>query len=340
MSRGNRSTTRLLTLGGAALLAVSGFAAAGAQAPPAAERSGATASGDHGRWMEVFSPDGTIARERVAHPMAADPPDARRVAAAAVEPIEVNGPSENHYDIVFVGDGYTEADLPTYTEHVRARYDELMSIEPFASNRERFNAWQVNVVSPESGVDNDPDKGTERDTALNMGFWCGDTERLLCVDTAAAREYAAQAQDVDQIMAVGNSTKYGGAGYNQDDIATVSGGNDQAGQIAIHEFGHSIAGLGDEYDYSNGATYTGPERAEPNLSILTADQMSQQQAKWFGYLDQPTPDGGNIGTFEGGGGDFSHGIYRPSEDSMMRSLGKQFNSVSRDALVAAFNTEP
>lgn len=332
------SARRLVVLGGAALLTLSGFAAAGAQ-PPSPDPRTATGSGEK-RWMEVFSPDGTIERQRIAHPVPQDSVNADRVAAAAVEPIEVNGPSEDHYDIVFVGDGYTEADLPAYSEHVRARYDELMSIEPFASHRERFNAWQVNVVSPETGVDNDPDQGIERNTPLDMEFWCGGTERLLCVDTTAAREYAAQARDVDQIMAVGNSTKYGGAGYTQNDIATVSGGNDQAGQIAIHEFGHSIAGLGDEYDYSGGATYTGPERAEPNLSVLTADEMRQQQTKWFDYLDHPTPDGGNIGTFEGGGGEFSYGIYRPSEDSMMRSLGKQFNSVSRDALIAAFNTEP
>lgn len=338
MSRLRRSggTRRVLALGGAALLTVSGFAAAGAQPPPDSRAS----DGGAQRWMEVFSPDGTIERERVAQPVYPDSVNERDVTAAAVEPIEVNGPSEDHYDLVFVGDGYTEADLPAYSEHVRARYEELMSIEPFASHRERFNAWQVNVVSAEAGVDNDPDQGIERNTALHMGFWCGGTERLLCVDTAAAREYAAQAQDVDQIMAVGNSTKYGGAGYTQDDIATVSGGNDQAGQIAIHEFGHSIAGLADEYDYSDGATYTGPERAEPNLSVLTADEMRQQQTKWFEQLDQPTPDGGNIGTFEGGGGEFTYGVYRPSEDSMMRSLGKQFNTVSRDALIAAFSTEP
>lgn len=288
--------------------------------------------------MEVFSPNGEIDRELVTRVVKDDPAPETKVAQAEVVPIEVNGDSADHYDLVFVGDGYTADQLETYGEHARSKYEDVMSIEPFKSNRERFNAWQVNVVSNESGVDNDPDQGVQRDTALDMEFWCGGTERLLCVNTEKAGQYAAAADDVDQIMAVANSTKYGGAGYSG--LATVSGGNESSGQVAIHEFGHSIGGLADEYDYGgDGEVYTGPEPSEPNVSIHTAAEMEQNQTKWYQYLGQETSDGGLIDTFEGGYY-YPRGIYRPSENSIMRELGREFNSVGLDVMTAAFQEEP
>ncbi len=280
-------------------------------------------------WREVFSPDGAITRVRV--PVARDRPLSASAVHAEVVPVQETGAPEARFDLVFVGDGYTGAELAAYSEHVASKWAELSAVEPFTSHARYFNVWQVNVVSPQSGVDHDPALGELRDTALDMGFFCrGDdpaTERLLCVDQAKARQFGALAPQADQVIALGNTAKYGGAGGG---VASAAGANRQAGQIAVHELGHSIGHLADEYDYPYD-THTGVEPSEVNV---TKDPTG---AKWSEYLGQPSPDGGVVGAYEGARYHL-HGLYRPTQDSIMRTLGREFNSIGRDAMIAAFRT--
>jgi hypothetical protein len=282
-------------------------------------------------WREVFNEDGTIT-QALTPKAPAETTAFRALAAAEVTKIYGNRDPSDAFDLVFVGDGYTADDLATYTANVKSKWDELSAVEPFASYKEYFNVWQVDVISTESGVDHDPTKGVLKDTALDMGFWCqgrdANTERLLCVNETKAKEYAAQAPQADQVIALGNTSKYGGAGGS---VATASGSNAQAGQIAIHELGHSIGGLADEYDYPY-ITYTGTEPREKNV---TKDPTG---AKWGEYLGQPSPDGGVITPVEGARY-YKSGLYRPTDNSIMRTLGKQFNAIGRDEMIKAFKAK-
>lgn len=307
-------------LAGASFFAVSGTQVPALADPPPTEI------------REVFAPDGTIDRVRV--PVVAQPPAPQSEIVADVVPIQETGPSDQRFDLVFVGDGYTESELAIYHQHVVDRWTELIQVEPFRELAGSFNVWQVNVVSTESGVSGDPTQDVHRDTALEMGFWCGDTERLLCVNETKAIQFAGLAPEVDQVLALANSTKYGGAGG---EVATSSGGNEESGQIVPHELGHSIGGLADEYDYPDDL-YTGPEPSEANVSVHTSDEMADQRAKWYEYLGRGSPDGGTVGTYEGA---YYHqrGIYRPTEDSLMRSLGKAFNLISLDVMREALLAE-
>lgn len=244
-----------------------------------------------------------------------------------------NGPSANRIDLVVVGDGYTAGEMDALAEHAQRGVDDLFSTMPFSMYEPLFNVHRVDVVSPESGVDGDPTQDVLRDTALDMRFWCGGTERLLCVNTQAARQAAENAPDVDQIFAVANSAKYGGAGYTSQNIGTYSGANASAAQVAIHELGHSLGNLADEYTYGGPATYTGPEPSARNVSIYNASQMAAQQTKWSEWLGvNDTGFDGVVDAYEGA--NYSQGgIYRPTTNSMMRSLGREFNLPSVESLI-------
>jgi hypothetical protein len=249
-----------------------------------------------------------------------------------VETLIENGPSSNRIDLVFVGDGYTVADLDDYEIHVNNAVNDFFGIEPLQAYLPLFNVHRVDVISNESGVDNDPVEGIEKDTAMDMGFWCSGIERLLCVDTSLAWGFANNVPSTDTILAVANSSMYGGAGYSWAEVGTFSGANSAATDVAIHEFGHSMANLADEYFYS-GDTYTGPEPSERNASIYDASAMEELGTKWANWLGASgDPWDGICDTFEGCMY-ADYGIYRPSDNSMMRALNRPFNQPSAESFI-------
>ena len=263
-------------------------------------------------------------------PLLADVPGIEEAAPSPFVTLVDNGPSANRIDLVFVGDGYTSAELNAYAAHVDAVYPPFLNEKPLADYASYFNIHRVDVTSAESGVDNDPVQGVMKNTALDMGFWCGGTQRLLCINVNKAKNQAKSAPEVDQILALANSTQYGGAGYG--DLATLSGNNSSAIELALHEFGHSFPGLADEYSTGGPKNWGGGEPRQANVSIFEAASMAAGQKKWYRWLSQP-----NVGTFEGA--NYSQfGIYRPTSNSKMRSLGRPFQVVNAERLIREIYT--
>ncbi|RKN70300.1 hypothetical protein D7231_20695 [Streptomyces klenkii] len=259
-----------------------------------------------------------------------------------VTPVVTNGPVGSKLDVVFIGDGYTAGRQGDFHAAVRTKWAKMSAVEPYASYKNLFNVWAVDAVSRESGVTNDPAKGVTKDTALRSYFFCDDIERLLCVDTARVESYAAKAPAADLVVVLSNSTKYGGAGYNDvvsrpgyDGVATASSDHPKSDQVAVHETGHSLGKLADEYQYDDYGTYTGAEPHEVNISTLDAGQQSQQRQKWYRWIGRTSPDGGTVGSYEGGGY-YPKGLYRPTDNSIMRTLGREFNLPGREAMIAGF----
>lgn len=238
-----------------------------------------------------------------------------------------NGPAENRVDIVVIGDGYMESELGIFATNSANIIDNFFSQSPLAEYHSYFNVHRVDVISIDSGVDHDPEQGVLKDTALDMGYWCSGTERLLCVSVSKAIAAANNAIDVDQILAIANSTKYGGAGYSSSNLGTVSGNNSSAVEVAIHEFGHSFADLADEYNYGQSETYTGLEFNRPNVSIYQSGQMLEDLSKWYRWMDL-----GEVDTFEGANYHV-FGAYRPTINSKMKSLGQPFGPINIEQFI-------
>ncbi|MGD9691307.1 MAG: M64 family metallopeptidase [Phycisphaerales bacterium] len=328
--RPTSSTRAIHTLAHAALLAL---LAPALHAEPA-DNTSTPAPGMERVYFDVPLPDGSLSGGFIDLPfvepalfLQADAPPAPWTT------ILDNGPVSNRIDLVIVGDGYTEPQLPAYATHAQSAVNALFATQPFSTYKNYFNVHRVDVISPESGVDHDPTQGILRNTALDMGFWCNGTERLLCVNVSKAYSYANNALDVQQVFAIANSIKYGGAGYTSSELATFAGGNASSAEIAIHELAHSFGDLADEYDYGGPANYTGPERPERNVSKLDAAAMAIAGSKWAVWLNDPA------GVFDGpvscyqGAYYSTNGIYRPSPNSKMRTLGRPFNAPSVEGLI-------
>src|SRR5262245_11398999 len=138
-----------------------------------------------------------------------------------------------------------------------------------------------------------------------------------------------------QTLAIFNSFTYGGIGGTQ---ATTSGGSPQGPLISLHELGHSLGTMADEYPYSSRDVirpcYTGGEPGSFHHTIYTStDQMVADQHKWWRWVGEQSLSGGTIGLHEGGG-TFPCGQRRPSEHSIMRWIGFDWDQVGREHMVA------
>jgi len=261
---------------------------------------------------------------------------AQTVGDARVVPIQVRGDPATRFSLVVLSDGYTAAELGTFREQLDKHLNILWSIEPFRSYRNYINVYAVEIVSGESGITCDPAHREQRTTPLGMRFGGGcenPNARGVSIDQDAARRYAAMATpDYDQILAIANTDTYGGIGGR---VATTSGGNALGPYITVHELGHSLGRLQDEYTYRArgvmGGTYDGEEPSSIHHTLMTEEAMREGQAKWWRWLGEPSEAGGVIGRYEGGQSNVA-GIWRPSKHSLMISLGYYFDQVSRERM--------
>lgn len=243
-----------------------------------------------------------------------------------------SGPSANRVDVVFVGDGYTQANLDTglYSSHVDQYLDYMFGAsgyltDPFPRYRNFFNAHQINVVSAESGADH-PSQSIFRDTALDATYDSYGINRLLTINDSKANSIVTQSLQgsgitADIRLATVNDTAYGGSGGLW---AVFAGANGSARDLALHEMSHAFSGTADEYVTRSGAYPYG----EPNAVNATKNPAGSKWSHWLGFND-PRADYLSIDVFEGAA-DYATGIYRPSLDSKMRTLGRPFNAVVRE----------
>ncbi|MDH6123711.1 M64 family metallopeptidase [Kitasatospora sp. GP82] len=247
--------------------------------------------------------------------------DQRTPEPATTVDILRTGDPANRITLVLLGDGYTADQQDLFREQADQAWRALMDIEPFRSYQGFFNIKRVEVVSPVAGIAETETRTRKPGTPLGMHFWCEGTARLLCADEPATARYAGNGEGPQYLIALANSSEYGGAGGTG--VTTLAGGSPDAGRIIQHEIGHTVGDLGDEYD-------SAPDDADyPNLATVNADQMARSKVKWWRWLGAQDPDGGGtIGAYRS-----ANGTYRPTVDSVMRTLGGTYNLPSREAIL-------
>ena len=245
----------------------------------------------------------------------------------------------NRINLVVLGDGYTadadsQAKLTTAATSLLATF---FATSPYQELRGAFTAKLVHVVSNQSGATNGAAGGI-RDTALHASFNCGGIDRLLCVDGTATLTIAAEHfPEFTLALVIVNDTKYGGSG-GQFAVTSV---HPDARWVLVHETGHALGDLADEYSTATpgyGTCNPVQDCWEANATVRTA----RADVKWLPWIDAatpvPTPAGAGhagVGLFEGARYQAS-GVYRPTETRcMMRSLQQRYCRVCSEALTTS-----
>ena len=249
-------------------------------------------------------------------------------AAVAQAPIVTtvlsSGSTASRYDMVILGDGYRASEQTRFNQDVQSFLTALFQKQPYATFAAYYNVHTVFRASVDSGADH-PDavppivKNTFYDASYNTG---GTARCLYITNTSQALADAALAPaNEGRVLVFVNDSRYGGCAST----FAVSYNGGSMNEVQIHELGHSLGSLADEYDYPN-QTYTG---GEPGQANITTSPTGQKWSHWWGT------DG--ISAFQGAGY-HQFGLYRPRSDCLMRTLGVTLCAVCKEQISRLTNS--
>lgn len=252
-------------------------------------------------------------------------------------------------DIVLMGDAYSDRQIAdgTYEADMENLYNNLFIEEPYKSFKDLFNVYYVNVVSATEGYE-------YGNTALDGYFGDG---TLVGGNDNAVFDYALNAISEEQmdealLIVVMNSDNYAGTCYmyypdntadfgNGVSVSYFPKGGDETtfAQLLHHEAcGHGFAKLADEYAYEEYGA----------IPSDYASQIQEQQSSWgwwknVDFTSDPTATrwshfindtryaNEGLGAYEGSL-TYWTGVWRPTENSIMRYNTGGFNAPSREAI--------
>ena len=238
--------------------------------------------------------------------------------------------------IAYVAEGYRQEEMGTFINDAKLAMEALFSHEPYKQMKDRFNLIAVMSPSAESGT-SEPSKGIWKNTALSSHFDTFYSDRYLTTLNLKDLHNWLAGTPYEHIIVLVNTEKYGGGGIlNSYNLSMAH--HPKFRPVVVHEFGHSFAGLGDEYAYENEAIPMYPSDVEPWEPNLTT--LKNFKGKWENMIDKNTPIptpatkeyANKVGVYEGAGYSLN-GVYRGMQDCRMRTNEyPEFCPICRQAL--------
>jgi hypothetical protein len=243
-----------------------------------------------------------------------------------VDTILKSGPISKRINLVIMGDGYTNPQISQFQMDAASVSNYLLTTPPFNNYQNYFNVFAIKCVSPQSGVTH---PGTATDVAepaspvmtvnnyFDTQFDNFNIHRLIYSNnsTAVYGVLAANFPAYDQVVILGNSTEYGGAGG----AFAVSSIHAAAKEIVVHEMGHSFADLSDEY--WAGIAYA----AELANMTANSNPATVKWAPWIGISSTSIYPYGTTSP--------ENGWFRPHQNCKMRYLNSPFCPVCKEAII-------
>lgn len=259
----------------------------------------------------------------------------------------------NGVPLVFLGDGFLDTDIADgwYDQVVDTAVEHFFSEEPARSLRDYFDIYSISVVSPNNIF------GSGYKTAFSSEFEGGGSTGI-SGDDDLIKTYVKTVPGINwekaQAIVLLNSTQYAGTtyfGFLSDDksrnvdfavaYCPIIDGIDSETfcQVLVHEsVGHGFAKLDDEYSYEEMGTIPSDEikdiqQIQSQLGwYMNVDFTTDTDAVlWSAFLADSRYADQGLGIYEGAD-TYMYGVYRPTENSMMRENVEGFNAPSRQQI--------
>jgi len=238
-------------------------------------------------------------------------------------------------NVVLMAEGFTANEMDQFMEAAKVSVAEIFKHKPFDKFAAHFNFIAVKSTSLDSGV-SVPRKGEWKKTAVESNFDTFYSERYLTTNRLKKVHDLLAGIPYEHIIILANTNVYGGGGiYNSYTLTTT--GHKDFKPVVVHEFGHSFAGLADEYFYEQDVLSDFiSNQTEPWEQNITT--LKDFDSKWKKQLKKGTPIPTSIdqskkykvGVYEGLP---NNGIYKGELECRMRTnQHDKFCSVCQNAI--------
>src|SRR5262249_5379152 len=190
------------------------------------------------------------------------------IPSGALIRLHESGDPATKLDFLILGDGYTAAERAKFERDARRLTATLFQTSPFKERQRDINVWGPWPAAAQSGISR-PSQGIYKRSPVGATYDAFDSERyVLSFENKAFRDIASNAPyEVVEILT--NTATYGGGGIFGL-YSTVAADSVWAPYVFVHEFGHHIAALADEYYTSDVAYLPTTDRVEPWEPNVTA----------------------------------------------------------------------
>ena len=244
-------------------------------------------------------------------------------------------------DVVFVGDAFADKDQNLFNKYVELGKEAFFTEEPFRSTNNRFNIYRIGSVSKNGIIAQEGG-----DTKFSAQF--GDGTYISGDHDAVFRFVQDKMPSVNLkktiVFVIVNKAKYAGTCWMFSDNKAVCyvplcrNENEYAQTLRHEGCGHGFGKLADEYFYDSMGRIPDDEVSElkkwkgfaygfhENVD-LTSDPNT---ILWSKFISDSRYSG-KVGVYEGGY-TYPYGVYRPTDNSIMRYNTGGFNAPSREAI--------
>lgn len=244
-------------------------------------------------------------------------------------------------DVVFVGDAFADKDQDLFNKYVELGKEAFFTEEPFRSTMNRFNIYRIGSVSKNGIITQEGG-----DTKFSAQF--GDGTYISGDHDAVFRFVQDKMPSVNLkktiVFVIVNKAKYAGTCWMFSDNKAVCyvplcrNENEYAQTLRHEGCGHGFGKLADEYFYDSMGRIPDDEVSElkkwkgfaygfhENVD-LTSDPNT---ILWSKFISDSRYSG-KVDVYEGGY-TYPYGVYRPTDNSIMRYNTGGFNAPSREAI--------
>ncbi len=263
---------------------------------------------------------------------------------ALQQSIANNGPN-----LVIIGDGYSDRQQDLFDFYAEKAYSAFFGEEPYSSHKEFFNVYKIRTVSKNEGYEDGNETALSCSFGEGTSFVGGNNRKCLLYAINAGIDPESLDQTTFLVLVnrdcfAGTCFLYEGSydylpgdGLSIAYCATTSDATEFTGVVSHEASGHGFAKLADEYALINNGTISADDIAEymfwqsygwwKNVD-LTSDPT---QVKWSHFLSDSRYADEGLSCYEGGL-TFWSGVWRPTENSIMRGTTGGFNAPSREAI--------
>ena len=244
-------------------------------------------------------------------------------------------------DVVFVGDAFADKDQDLFNKYVELGKEAFFTEEPFRSTKDRFNIYRIGSVTKNGIITQEGG-----DTKFSAQF--GDGTYISGDHDAVFRFVQDKMPSVNLkktiVFVIVNKAKYAGTCWMFSDNKAVCyvplcrDETDYAQTLRHEGCGHGFGKLADEYFYDSMGRIPDDKVTElKQWKVLSygfyenVDLTSDPNTIAWARFISDSRYSGKVGVYEGGY-TYPYGVYRPTDNSIMRYNTGGFNAPSREAI--------